>query len=1652
MVALPSFTVTGNVFDLLGNIAGGEIVGNGLGGAVPATVTFTSNVPSDAFVRWDGELYRVAEVVATVNGSGEILRNGDPVQLLANDAGLSVENLQWEVHAGSTRRFWFDAPADGDTLDVGAVAPVPAVSLVGLASLPVSGLTDATTFMKGFLTDVDDAAEARTLIGVSLLTLEDIVWYANTAAFPGTGVADEVYGARDTGKLYLWTGASYVAARASVTAADIIDSTASGRAVVTGTPTEARVAIRAADEAASGAMRALMSKLVEGVADATIVINSDSTGATSTGWVIQTAQWLADQFPAYTVNYYLWDDGTDAWPVSADVLQTGTGSYILTVWNAGVGGSSTGHFQGSRFPNLIQNADLVMINHGFNQSGPVDSDTLRQYRRNQYLAFADEFAQANPNAGVVLIGQPPDGRTGREEWQAQKNIQYARAAGWRGWGFINVHRAWIEYGDWQTDLTLGDQVHPTVAGAALWAGLVQAAMERAIRVPVVTQPPVGQPSVQLFPNPLISAWPGTLPIGVTAAHNCTLSKELTDYETGMQAMKITSTSTSGFAYIDMTGTAAQWGINGRLANTTYTAAVRLKVPASNTATVRLALLDNNGVGGTNATDVTASPDARDRYIWVYCTKRFPSNATSLILWIVARTSGTAIVTVTVDQILLFPGPIPNTGYDAVAARVEPLFIDVAASPYNVTPVTTNPEVGIQQAINDANTNGIPEVIISTPGTYTVDLHTIPGQSFYAAAIYAQSNVKLTMKPGVIIKLKNSATLPGGATSGQIIGGDTTLKSNWSVEGGIVDGNATNQSSQAVDSGVSLNRCRSSIVKNVVVKGVYGTASSPPGETLHFEATKCRDVHFVGCEADGSTSANTATGFSTNHSFGVAWTDCVGHEMGFGMGFTNWMSAGLTYDNCRAYLNGHSGFNAELSEDVAYSSCIAGGRSPLITGTTENPYFPSGQIELGNVNGFNIHGCTDVVASACVSTYNTNNLKVYTNSGVSPAVISTRVLITGCELRQATGTNVYVEQAAEGGSAEDQVEVTILDCRGGSNTDIDYIYNLAKAPIIHYRYTGTSGVRYLAQAGVAGPGAFGFRWLPNGFTGPLAGFASMGLNTSGQLATVGRQLYRNPVAVDTTVALANEIVSVTDTSAARTITLPDAATAGSGATFTVKDESGGAATHNITIVRAGSNTIEGATSKVISANYGWVRVMSTGAAWIVLADFSTNALTGKSIDLATNTVTGTTAQFNTALSDANFATLDANSNLAADAFIASETSTATAAGTTTLTIDSTQTQVFTGSTTQNVTLPTTSVIAGQRYTIVNQSSGNVTVQSSGANAIAVVGPGFTGVFFAQVDTPTTAANWQAFAPYTFAASSTLAMRDSRANLLADAFIPSQTSTATAAGTTTLTIDSKQTQVFTGSTTQTVKLPTTSVIAGQSYTIINQSSGVVTVQSSDASFIMAVSPNKVGVFYAVIDTPTTATNWLPGGPTTPRVLALSGSGVATPTINTDLYDVVDITSQSVSITSMTSGTTGTPVSGQQLRIAITATGTKTITWGSLFEDSSTATIPVSVGTSRLDMRFIWNATTSKWRFADERDATSTTAVVGVGSIELGHATDSTITRLSAGQLAVEGNPLGTKVAVPATSSSTGVVGQWAADSTFAYFCTAANTWVRATAATW
>ncbi len=85
--------------------------------------------------------------------------------------------------------------------------------------------------------------------------------------------------------------------------------------------------------------------------------------------------------------------------------------------------------------------------------------------------------------------------------------------------------------------------------------------------------------------------------------------------------------------------------------------------------------------------------------------------------------------------------------------------------------------------------------------------------------------------------------------------------------------------------------------------------------------------------------------------------------------------------------------------------------------------------------------------------------------------------------------------------------------------------------------------------------------------------------------------RTATAVSYNVLVTDVIIAVTDTTAARTMTMPNSGLV-AGQRWTIKDESGACSIFNITISGNGAN-VDGAASQVINVNYGSVDIYTNG---------------------------------------------------------------------------------------------------------------------------------------------------------------------------------------------------------------------------------------------------------------------------------------------------------------------------------------------------------------------------------------------------------------------------------------------------------------------------
>ena len=162
-------------------------------------------------------------------------------------------------------------------------------------------------------------------------------------------------------------------------------------------------------------------------------------------------------------------------------------------------------------------------------------------------------------------------------------------------------------------------------------------------------------------------------------------------------------------------------------------------------------------------------------------------------------------------------------------------------------------------------------------------------------------------------------------------------------------------------------------------------------------------------------------------------------------------------------------------------------------------------------------------------------------------------------------------------------------------------------------------------------------------------------------------------------------------------------------------------------------------------------------------------------------------------------------------------------------------------------------------------------------------------------------------------------DSSLNAAANNMSLGYATTATAAGTTVLTVASAAQQYFTGSTTQTVTMPVASTCRqGQSWVIVNNSSGVVTVQSSGGNSIIAMPANTNSTITCILTSGTTADSWnaestagvagvtsITG--TTNQVIASQPSGAVILSLPQDIAAASSPTFNALTLTSLTFGAT-------------------------------------------------------------------------------------------------------------------------------------------------
>lgn len=415
----------------------------------------------------------------------------------------------------------------------------------------------------------------------------------------------------------------------------------------------------------------LLSKLNRGIDSCSVLYCGDSTGNEPLEHIYLEAQAMAAQFPKYTVLYRLWNDTSRTYD-AAVTIQTGQGATppVLTYWNCSVSGFATFHFFGDRFAQafetLVDQPDLIFISHSHNMLD-ITTPSQRAGFRPNVLCLTEELTQIFPDAGLVLMSQNPSFTAGRENWQNVKATELQAIAARRGYGFIDVHQAFVDTGN-PASYTKVDAIHPTTSadapapnGSKLWADTVTAALkyQGGIPSPLQRSSYFVDQARPLIPNTEFATWTAPeVPDGWTLV-NCLAEKDTVNFETGAHGLKLTAVAT-GASYAQFSASPQSLGIKGLVSGKFVTVGIRMFVPATNLiAGVGIMLRDQGGSTTQRRVDISSA--TRGRFHWLYATKKIDAPGTNLTIQISPQWTGTfaATNTMTVDRIRAVEGDVPR---------------------------------------------------------------------------------------------------------------------------------------------------------------------------------------------------------------------------------------------------------------------------------------------------------------------------------------------------------------------------------------------------------------------------------------------------------------------------------------------------------------------------------------------------------------------------------------------------------------------------------------------------------------------------------------------------------------------------------------------------------------------------------------------------------------------------------------------------------------------------------------------------------------------------------------------------------------------------------------------------------------------------------
>lgn len=381
--------------------------------------------------------------------------------------------------------------------------------------------------------------------------------------------------------------------------------------------------------------------LAANASDVTVLWLGDSTGNETSEFIYLLADWLGNQYPQFTVVYYI-NDGEGAGYDGGTTIHVGTGANTLHVYNASAGGFRPGDWMGDRYVDAVEAIapDIVFFNMGANMVTGQNRARVRM----EAISAIQQVLFTYPGTPIGWHLQPP----ARDD-----NVMEIVTGGIRDCQIlmpeltlVNSYDYWIAAG--KPSGWFADSVHPNATGQAEILATWQAAFTAA-RGEVPSGAFASWYADAMAKSVLLNGdfadFGGALPTSWTEGGVGTVSKDTVVKFAGKDySVKVDGTNAK---YLRQTLNSTQRGI---INNRTVTLLVRYRVASGGASS------DGRILGAINGSNVLSGDlsNGRDGFKFMIYTGISAANLTSFVISLYGTAAASAGV-INIDSVALYIG-------------------------------------------------------------------------------------------------------------------------------------------------------------------------------------------------------------------------------------------------------------------------------------------------------------------------------------------------------------------------------------------------------------------------------------------------------------------------------------------------------------------------------------------------------------------------------------------------------------------------------------------------------------------------------------------------------------------------------------------------------------------------------------------------------------------------------------------------------------------------------------------------------------------------------------------------------------------------------------------------------------------------------------